>query len=85
MNATNVKPADGKLGVLVVGLGAVTSTFMTGVLMARKGLSKPVGSMTQYDKIRVGQGADKKYLKYEDIVPIAKLDDIVYAGICSGT
>ena len=80
MNATNVKPADGKLGVLVVGLGAVTSTFMTGVLMARKGLSKPVGSMTQYDKIRVGQGADKKYLKYEDIVPIAKLDDIVFGA-----
>ena len=53
--ATNVKPADGKLGVLVVGLGAVTSTFMTGVLMARKGLSKPVGAMTQYDKIRVGK------------------------------
>ena len=46
----NVKPADGKLGVLCVGLGAVTSTFMTGVLMARKGLAKPVGSMTQYDK-----------------------------------
>ena len=39
----NVKPADGKLGIMVVGLGAVTSTFMTGVLMARKGLAKPVG------------------------------------------
>ena len=47
---SNVKKADGKLGVLVVGLGAVTSTFMTGVLMTRKGLAKPVGSMTQYDK-----------------------------------
>ncbi len=80
MNKTNVKPAEGKLGVLVVGLGAVTSTFMTGVLMARKGLAKPVGSMTQYDKIRVGKGADKKYLKYEDIVPIAKLDDIVFGA-----
>ncbi len=80
MKATNVKPAEGKLGVLVVGLGAVTSTFMTGVLMARKGLAKPVGSMTQYDKIRVGKGADKKYLKYEDIVPIAKLDDIVFGA-----
>ena len=51
---SNVKKAEGKLGVLVVGLGAVTSTFMTGVLMTRKGLAKPVGSMTQYDKIRVG-------------------------------
>ena len=48
MKETNVKPAQGKLGVLVVGLGAVSSTFMTGVLMTRKGLAKPVGSMTQY-------------------------------------
>ncbi len=80
MNKTNVKPANGKLGVMVVGLGAVTSTFMTGVLMARKGLAKPVGSMTQYDKIRVGRGADKKYLKYDEIVPMAKLDDIVFAA-----
>ena len=75
-----VKPADGKLGVMVVGLGAVTSTFMTGVLMARKGLAKPVGSMTQYDRMRVGEGADKKYLKYDEIVPIAKLDDIVFGA-----
>ena len=80
MTKTNVKPAEGKLGVMVVGLGAVTSTFMTGVLMARKGLAKPVGSMTQYDKIRVGRGAEKKYLKYNEIVPIAKLDDIVFGA-----
>ncbi len=80
MSNTTVKPANGKLGVLVVGLGAVTSTFMTGVLMARKGLTKPVGSMTQYDKIRVGKGADKKYLKYDEIVPMASLDDIVFGA-----
>ncbi|MGN0213473.1 MAG: inositol-3-phosphate synthase [Muribaculaceae bacterium] len=77
---TNVKQAEGKLGVLVVGLGAVSSTFMTGVLMARKGLAKPVGSMTQYDKIRVGRGADKKYLHYNEIVPIADLKDIVFGA-----
>ena len=80
MNKTNVKPAEGKLGVLVVGLGAVSTTFMTGVLMARKGLAKPVGSMTQYDKMRVGRGADKKYLHYKDIVPIADLNDIVFGS-----
>ena len=80
MSNQTVKPATGKLGVMVVGLGAVTSTFMTGVLMARKGLAKPVGSMTQYDKIRVGEGSDKKYLKYDQIAPIAKLDDIVFAA-----
>ena len=80
MENQKAEPANGKLGVLVVGLGAVTSTFMTGVLMARKGLAKPVGSMTQYDKIRVGEGADKKYLKYKDIIPLATLDDIVFGA-----
>jgi len=80
MKNQNVKPADGKLGIMVVGLGAVTSTFMTGVLMARKGLAKPVGSMTQYDKIRVGKGAEKKYLSYSEIVPLAKLSDIEFGA-----
>ena len=78
MKQTNVSPAQGKLGILVVGCGAVSTTFMTGVLMARKGLAKPVGSMTQYDKMRVGRGADARYLHYADIVPLAKLDDIVF-------
>ena len=78
MRKTSVKPANGKLGILVVGCGAVSTTFMTGVLMARKGLAKPVGSMTQYDKIRIGRGADKKYLHYGDIVPLTKLEDIVF-------
>jgi myo-inositol-1-phosphate synthase len=78
MKQSNVAPAQGKLGILVVGCGAVSTTFMTGVLMARKGLAKPVGSMTQYDKMRVGSGANARYLHYADIVPLAKLDDIVF-------
>ncbi|MBS5897495.1 MAG: inositol-3-phosphate synthase [Prevotella histicola] len=78
MENTNVKPAKGKLGIMVVGCGAVATTFMTGVLMTRKGLTKPIGSMTQYDKIRVGRGSDKKYLHYKDIVPLADLKDIVF-------
>ena len=73
-------PATGKLGVMCVGLGAVTTTFMTGVLMTRKGSAKPVGSMTQYDKIRVGRGKDKKYLHYGEIVPLASLNDIVFGA-----
>ena len=80
MDKLIVKPAEGKLGIMVVGLGAVTSTFITGVLMARKGLAKPVGAMTQYDKIRVGKGNEKKYLKYDQIVPLAKLQDIEFAA-----
>ena len=79
MKQTNVKPADGKLGIMVVGCGAVATTFMTGVLMTRKGLAKPIGSMTQYDKIRVGKGADKTYLHVGEIVPIANLNDIEFA------
>jgi len=78
MKQSDVSPAQGKLGILVVGCGAVSTTFMTGVLMARKGLAKPVGSMTQYDKMRVGRGAEARYLHYADIVPLAKLDDIVF-------
>ena len=80
MSKSTAKPANGKLGVMVVGLGAVSTTFMTGVLMARKGLAKPVGSMTQYDKMRVGEGENKKYLHYKDIVPLADLNDIEFAS-----
>ena len=78
MKQTSVKPATGKLGILIVGNGAVATTFMAGVMMARRGLGKPIGSMTQYDKIRVGRGTEKRYLHYKDIVPMALLDDIVF-------
>ena len=50
MKQNNVLPAEGKLGVMIVGCGAVATTFLTGVFMVRKGLAKPIGSMTQYDK-----------------------------------
>ena len=78
MEKANFKPAEGKLGIMIVGNGAVATTFMTGVLMARRGLTKLIGSMTQYDKIRVGRGAEAKYLHYADIVSLARLDDIVF-------
>ncbi len=78
MKEINVKPAEGRLGIMIVGNGAVATTFMTGVLMARKGLAKPIGSMTQYDKIRIGKGDSKQYLHYSDIVPLANLNDIVF-------
>lgn len=78
MKHNGLKPAEGRLGILVVGCGAVATTFITGVLMARKGLAKPIGSVTQYGKIRVGHGEAKQYLPVSDIVPLAKLDDIVF-------
>lgn len=78
MKTNKVLPAEGKLGILIVGNGAVATTFITGVLMARRGLAKPIGSMTQYDKIRIGKGNEKQYLPYSDIVPLASLNDIVF-------
>ncbi|MGX8690906.1 MAG: inositol-3-phosphate synthase, partial [Bacteroidaceae bacterium] len=54
--AIDIKPANGKLGVLCVGLGAVSTTLITGTLMARKGLANPVGSFSQLGKMRVGRG-----------------------------
>ena len=78
MKTESVKPASGKLGILIVGNGAVATTFMTGVMMVRKGLAKPIGSMTQYDRVRVGKGDEKRYLHYGEIVPLAHLDDIVF-------
>ena len=78
MEKNGIKPADGRLGILIVGNGAVATTFMTGVFLARKGLAKPIGSMTQYDKIRVGRGEEKNYLKYSEIVPLASLSDCVF-------
>ncbi len=77
MKNTNVKPSEGKLGILCVGLGAVSSTFITGVLMIRKGLGKPVGSITQLAKIRVGKGDDAAYKSIPEIVSMPSLDDVV--------
>ena len=78
MKTESVKPASGKLGILIVGNGAVATTLMTDVMMVRKGLAKPIGSMTQYDRVRVGKGDEKRYLHYGEIVPLAHLDDIVF-------
>ena len=76
---SDVRPAEGKLGVMIVGCGAVATTFMTGVLMSRKGLSRPVGALTQYDRIRVETSSGERRMGYGEIVPLASLDDIVFA------
>lgn len=75
-----IKPAQGKLGVLCVGLGGVTTTFITGTLMAREGLATPVGAFTQLGKMRVGRGKDKQYKKVGEIIPMANLNDIVFGA-----
>ena len=73
MNNVKVQPANGKLGVMCVGLGAVTTTMIVGSLMARKGLSKPIGSFACDGMMRLGKGRDKVYKEVKDIVPVAEL------------
>ena len=74
----NIKPATGRLGVLVVGVGgAVATTMITGTLAARKGLAKAIGSITQMATMRMQDGKEKLI---KDIVPLADLNDIVFGG-----
>jgi myo-inositol-1-phosphate synthase len=75
-----VAPATGKLGVMVVGLGAVATTMIAGVEAIRKGLAKPIGSLTQMGTIRLGKRTDNTSPLIRDFVPLAKLDDVVFTG-----
>ena len=76
----NVAPADGKLGVLCVGLGAVTSTLIAGVELAKKGMAQPIGSLTEMGTIRLGKRTDDNVPAIRDFVPLASLDDIVFGA-----
>ena len=80
MTTTTVRPAAGKLGVLTPGLGAVATTFIAGVESVRRGLSKPIGSLTQMATIRLGQRTDNRSPLIRDLVPLAQLDDIVFGA-----
>ena len=80
MEESKVKAATGKLGVMCVGLGAVTTTTIIGTLMSRKGLSQPIGSFACKGIMRLGTGRDKAYKEVKNIVPIAELDDIVFGA-----
>ena len=77
---TAITSADGKLGVLLVGLGAVSTTFIAGVLAIRKNLAKPIGSLTQMGTIRLGKRTDGRSPLIKEFVPLAGLDDIVFGG-----
>ena len=75
-----MKETTGKLAVMSVGLGAVTTTFITGTLMYRKGLTVPGGSVIEMAKIRVGRGEAKQYKKIKDIVPVAPMQSLEFAA-----
>jgi len=75
-----IQKADGKLGVLLPGLGAVATTMIAGVFSVRKGLSQPIGSLTQMGSIRLGKRTENRYPLIKDFVPLANLNDIVFGG-----
>jgi len=76
----SIAPATGKLGILTPGLGAVATTFIAGVESVRRGLSKPIGSLTQMATIRLGKRTDNRSPLIKDFIPLANLDDIVFGG-----
>jgi myo-inositol-1-phosphate synthase len=76
----NIASPKGRLGVLTPGMGAVSTTFMAGVELVRRGQSAPVGSLTQLGTIRLGKRTEGRTPKINEFVPLAKLDDIVFGG-----
>jgi myo-inositol-1-phosphate synthase len=75
-----IRPAEGKLGVLLVGLGAVATTFVAGVENVRRGRAKPIGSLTQMATIRLGRRTEQRAPLIKDFIPLAALDDLVFGA-----
>lgn len=76
-NRADIKPVEGKLGIMLVGLGAVSTTFIAGVETIKKGLAKPIGSLTQMGAIRLGKRTEHKNPLIKELVPLYNLDDLV--------
>lgn len=75
-----IESPKGKLGILLPGMGAVATTLITGVLAARKGVAKPIGSLTQMGRIRLGKRTENRNPLIKEFVPLADLNDIVFGG-----
>ena len=75
-----VKLAEGKLAILIPGLGAVATTFIAGVEAVKKGIAKPIGSLTQMGNIRIGKRTENANPKINEFVPLAQLNDIAFGG-----
>jgi myo-inositol-1-phosphate synthase len=78
--ARDIAPPQGRLGVLLPGLGAVATTLIAGVHLVNKGLAKPYGSLTQMQKIRLGKRTDPRFVPIGELVPLAHLEDLVFGG-----
>jgi myo-inositol-1-phosphate synthase len=79
-NPPKIAEATGKLGILLVGMGAVSTTTIAGVLAVRRGLAKPFGSLTQMGTIRLGKRTEGRFPLIKDFVPLTSLDDVVFGG-----
>src|SRR5215468_11054669 len=75
---TKIAPAEGKLGILIPGMGAVTTTFIAGVEAVRRGLAKPIGSVTQLATIRLGKRTENRSPLIKDFIPLAGLNDLTF-------
>ena len=75
-----IEEPAGKLGVLIPGLGAVSTTFIAGVEAVKKNIAKPIGSLTQMGTIRLGKRTDKRVPAIKDFVPLANIHDLVFGG-----
>jgi myo-inositol-1-phosphate synthase len=76
----DIAPARGKLGVLLVGLGAVSTTTIAGVAAIRKAIAPPIGSLTQMGTIRLGKRSEGRSPKINEVVPLSELSDVVFGG-----
>jgi len=79
-NAPKIAEPVGKLGILLVGMGAVSTTTIAGVLAIRRGLAKPIGSLTQMGTVRLGKRTEGRSPLIKEFVPLASLDDVVFGG-----
>jgi myo-inositol-1-phosphate synthase len=79
-NGVEIAPARGKLGVLLVGLGAVSTTFIAGVEAVKRGLAEPIGSLTQMGAIRLGKRTENRNPLIKEFIPLADLNDIVFGA-----
>jgi len=78
--ARDIEPLQGKLGVLLPGLGAVATTLIAGVHLVNKGLAQPYGSLTQMQKLRLGKRTQPRFVRIKELVPLADPSDLVFGG-----
>ncbi len=79
-NSVRIAPVDGKLGVLLPGIGAVSTTFIAGVEAVKRGLGAPIGSLTQLATVRLGKRSEGRTPLIKDFVPLARLEDLEFGG-----